>query len=303
MSRKPLQIKLNPIQKVNQQEKVNSCKNETFKRSVVKYTNQTSKLIQQLIFVKTITQNQQKLPQIINNENSSKHKNKIIQMQQKPISDSHISKQNGKVENNNYHNAILLGAPGVGKTFIMHKLFPNEKSLKEFTLYKLQELQYNFVDTSGFDFESEIDWREVQIKKFQEFFKQVDNRISSIFIVVNFERTDLMKKKLISVYKYFRKFANLISIVVTDFHLSESKEDEENLIKSLKIFQPVDVLFVRGDVKSEELIIQLKKKQSKMLMKINQYNQLNLKETIFEQDDFEEQKILRTQLLNKIINK
>ncbi|CAK62884.1 unnamed protein product (macronuclear) [Paramecium tetraurelia] len=293
------QRKLIQIQNSNKKEKVNLCKKDTSRIGSV--INKTHNKNQQLPVAKPITQIQPKLPLIINYENSSKPKNTNKQMQQKPITD--LQKQNDKVENNNYPNAILLGAPGVGKTFIMHKLFPKEKNIKEFMLYKLSLLEYNFVDTVGFDFERDIQMREAQIKMFKEFFIQVNNRISSIFIVVNFERTDLMKKKLISVYKYFRKFTNLISIVVTDFHLSESNEDEENLIKSLKIFQPNDVLFVRGDVKPEELTNQLKKKQSKIIKKINQFNQLNLKDTIFEQDDLEEQNILRTQLLKKMINK
>lgn len=41
-------------------------------------------------------------------------------------------------------------------------------------------------------------------------------------MVVNFERTDLMKKKLTDVFKYIRRFADHnISIIITDWHLSE----------------------------------------------------------------------------------
>ncbi|CAD8198855.1 unnamed protein product [Paramecium pentaurelia] len=228
---------------------------------------------------------------------------KLVQQQQKsqqqPIL-KQIKQKAQQDEQNNYPIAVLLGTPGVGKTQIMHKLFPNEKQLKEFTLYKLEDLKYNFVDTSGFDFEGDIDWREVQIKNYQNLFLKFSNQISSLFVVVNFERTDLMKKKLLSVYKYFRKFKNLMSIVVTDFHLSESNRDKEHLKKNFQIFQPNDILFVRGDLKSEELKESLKK--SKMLNKLIESNQFNLKDTIFELYDMEEYKNIRQDLL-KLINK
>lgn len=35
-----------------------------------------------------------------------------------------------------------------------------------------------------------------------------------------------MKKKLTDIYKFFRKFGYMMSIIVTDFDLSESKEED-----------------------------------------------------------------------------
>lgn len=36
-----------------------------------------------------------------------------------------------------------------------------------------------------------------------------------------------MKKNIMAIYKFFNKFQNIIRIVVTDFHLSESKEEDK----------------------------------------------------------------------------
>lgn len=46
-------------------------------------------------------------------------------------------------------------------------------------------------------------------------------------ILVNFERTDLMKRKVMSIFKFINKFKEIITIVVTDFQLSESKANDE----------------------------------------------------------------------------
>ncbi|CAD8105980.1 unnamed protein product [Paramecium primaurelia] len=263
-------------------------------KKIVPQTQSKSRIV-----IRAQQQKNEKLQKPFSNIKDQKSVQQQQKSQQQPIL-GQIKQKAQYDQQNNYPIAVLLGTPGVGKTQIMHKLFPNEKQLKEFTLYKLEDLKYNFVDTTGFDFEGEIDWREVQIKNYQNLFLKFSNQISSLFVVVNFERTDLMKKKLLSVYKYFRKFKNLMSIVVTDFHLSESNRDKEHLKKNFQIFQPNDILFVRGDVKSEELKESLKK--SKMLNKLIESNQFNLKDTIFELQDMEEYNNIRKDLL-KMINK
>lgn len=45
--------------------------------------------------------------------------------------------------------------------------------------------------------------------------------MANIFIVVNFERTDMMKNKLTEVNMYFKKFKDKISLIITNFDLSE----------------------------------------------------------------------------------
>lgn len=82
-------------------------------------------------------------------------------------------------------------------------------------------MRYYFVDTSSFDFDSDYDSREEQIENYKNLFREYPNRVRSILIVVNFERTDLMKKKVININKYFSKFKNLFTLVITKFNLSE----------------------------------------------------------------------------------
>lgn len=43
------------------------------------------------------------------------------------------------------------------------------------------------------------------------------NHIIHFFLLVNFERTDLMKKKILNVLKYFKKFKEKFTVIVTDF--------------------------------------------------------------------------------------
>jgi hypothetical protein len=50
--------------------------------------------------------------------------------------------------------------------------------------------------------------------------------------VVNFERTDLMKKKISDVYKYLHKFKEMIAIIIVDWQLSDDQDrDKEHLEK------------------------------------------------------------------------
>ncbi|CAK84211.1 unnamed protein product (macronuclear) [Paramecium tetraurelia] len=197
--------------------------------------------------------------------------------------------------------ALFLGSPGVGKTFLMKKLFNQSGTINEFELNNLQiddRLSYNFVDTQGFDFESDIDEREAQIKLYQQLFLQYQNLVRSIFLVVNFERTDLMKKKLLSVYKYFRKFQSIISIIVTEFQESEDKDfNEADLRAKFQHFKPCDLIFVERTISKTELINKLKQKS---LNQIESGYTFDLSGTIFEQEDEEETKILINQIKQKV---
>lgn len=70
-------------------------------------------------------------------------------------------------------------------------------------------------------------------------------------MVVNFERTDIMKSNCLKVYKFFRKFSDIIDIIITNFELSENEiQDKENLIQAFKIFvkDQKKIHFVRNDI-------------------------------------------------------
>ncbi|CAD8127678.1 unnamed protein product [Paramecium sonneborni] len=195
--------------------------------------------------------------------------------------------------------AVLLGTSGVGKTFLMQKLFQDE--IIEFKSYKLEidsNLSYNFVDTTGFDFETDYEKREIQIKQFQELFLNYPKQISSLLIVVNFERTDLMKKKLLSIYKYFRKFQSLISIIVSDINYSEDEEKSKiDLIDNFKIFNPHALIFFRRDIQKNELIERLKV----ALIQVNPNHYFDLAETIFQKEDDTQIQEIQVQLMKRFI--
>ncbi|CAD8145669.1 unnamed protein product [Paramecium pentaurelia] len=190
--------------------------------------------------------------------------------------------------------AIFLGTPGVGKTFLMQKLF--QTKIIEFQQYELKiddNLSYNFVDTKGFDFENDYDEREIQIKHYQDLFYKYPQKIATLFIVVNFERTDLMKKKLQSIYKYFKKFQSQISIIVTDMHLSDNEYNSQiDLQNNFKVFNPYTILFVRKNIQKEELI----EKLQKALIQVNFNHFFDLTDTIFEKENEDEIKNLQEQL-------
>jgi flagellin-specific chaperone FliS len=72
--------------------------------------------------------------------------------------------------------------------------------------------------------DSSIEIREENINKFQEYFRKYGHFITNMFITVNFERTDLMKGKINSVYKYFRRYNYMLGLIVSDFEKSENPE-------------------------------------------------------------------------------
>ncbi|CAD8127687.1 unnamed protein product [Paramecium sonneborni] len=215
--------------------------------------------------------------------------------QKLPITDQELQKNQQK-----YPIALFLGSAGVGKTSIITTIFSGYISnLKEFQLYPARiedSLIYNFVDTKAFDFESNIDEREQQIKLYQSIFYKYPNKVGQLFVVVNFERTDLMKKKLLSIYKFFRKFSSIISIIVTDIQLSDNQEQsEKDLKKNFQYFKAQNIIFVRRDTQGDELLSKLKNS----LNKIQDDYEFDLTDTIFEKEDEEETKRLQDQLMQR----
>ncbi|CAD8113754.1 unnamed protein product [Paramecium primaurelia] len=240
-----------------------------------------------------------------NNQDIKNDYNQIIQTNKIESINNHIEKLNKQPNQVTSKNtkppiALLLGTPGVGKTFLMKTIF-NRKIINEYQLYKLQlddTLSYNFVDTQGFNFEEDIDVREAQISKYQKLFNDNKDQVYSIFIVVNFERTDLMKKNILSIYKFFRKFSSLISIIVTEFQLSDDKDqDEADLTAKLKIFKPRDIIFVERGIRKEDLI---KKMKEKSLNQIESDFKFDITDTIFEKADQEEVKQIFDQLKQRL---
>ncbi|CAD8129582.1 unnamed protein product [Paramecium sonneborni] len=270
-------------------------RNEKYKASISQFRSpQKGQFIQQNNY------------QLISNSQNKQNDQKIAESQSPnlyitpkpnlPINDSELQKNCYL-----YPIALFLGNSGVGKTSLIKIIFKDQVSnLKEFKLYPARindSLIYNFVDTKGFDFESNIDEREEQIKLYKSIFYKYPNKVGSLFLVVNFERTDLMKKKLLSIYKFFRKFSSIISIIITEMQLSDNqKQSEAELKKNFAYFKPQNIIFVRRDIQREELIQKLSEKS---LNKIQADYQFNVADTIFEKEDEEEMKKLQNQLMSR----
>ncbi|CAD8124095.1 unnamed protein product [Paramecium sonneborni] len=159
---------------------------------------------------------------------------------------------------------LLIGTTGVGKTKIFQKFhnFLNQNNKQDQVIQDFQECplrqDIDLVDTPSIDFESSVDKRESIIQKFVQY--MVPNYINHFFLVVNYERTDLMKKKILDVLKYFKKFKESITIIVSNFQLSENQEkDKVHLKESLKYLlnSKQSILFVQNDFDEQELKQQL----------------------------------------------
>lgn len=89
---------------------------------------------------------------------------------------------------------FIIGPPGSGKTKFYEKLIKNGRS------------DFSFEDINAIDLEESIVTREECIKEFQERYDKItknNKSIISLIVSVKFERTDIMKRNLLSVIKYF----------------------------------------------------------------------------------------------------
>ncbi|CAD8109391.1 unnamed protein product [Paramecium sonneborni] len=251
----------------------------------------------------TIKQNQQEQCEIINPENDAikKQDNTVFEKQDnnaikkreynaclpniEETANKRTNNQNGEIKqiqnreiqqiqlNKKY--LMLLGTAGVGKSRLFKQLGFSDVSNETTNFLVGNQKEYYFIDTPSFQLEDDIDTREKIIKQFQDYFDK-QKQISSFCIVVNFERTDLMKKKVLSVLKYMRKFINIISIIIVNMELSQNqKQDEKHLEDSFKFMNYNKILFIQKDMNSEEIIKQIKDIKF-------QETQIDLTDTIFE---------------------
>ncbi|CAD8098164.1 unnamed protein product [Paramecium sonneborni] len=182
---------------------------------------------------------------------------------------------------------ILIGQSGVGKTKIFNIASENKIQRKENQNQTSSLYEFNIgnnleiVDTPSIEFETSHYLREEIIEKFTRYFKENFNLIQKFYIVVNFERTDIMKNKILKTLKYFKKFKFMINIIVTQFQLSEDDvKDQQNLKEGFSHFvdNPQNIYFIRDDIQCEEL---------KQLF-IETAGVLDYKDTIFEDVDGDE---------------
>ncbi|CAK61398.1 unnamed protein product (macronuclear) [Paramecium tetraurelia] len=190
---------------------------------------------------------------------------------------------------------VLVGQSGVGKDALIELMTlkgleinisrnskDNEPKIKEGILGE----EYVIVDTPSFQLDDEIDKREAVIKEFQEYF-EVPKQISSIGVVVNFERTDIMKKKVTSVLKYLRKFKNIISIIVVNMELSENEEEDKNHLRnSFKHMECNKIIFINKYMNQEEILEQFMQITPKEKTKIDFTDTIFEKPNITEEENF-----------------
>ncbi|CAD8119804.1 unnamed protein product [Paramecium sonneborni] len=184
---------------------------------------------------------------------------------------------------------LLIGQAGNGKTFLMNKIFNTNQEMKLFEPQILwsKQIKYYFVDTSSFDFDSDYDQREEQIDDYKKLFKRFPNRIRSILVVINFERTDLMKKKALVILKYFNNLKKLISLAITNFHLSQNIEsDKKHLKDNFKFLEAKDIIFVGKNTDQKEILKSLKQNS---LQSLERSYIFDLRDSLFEDEDEVEQ--------------
>ncbi|CAD8163687.1 unnamed protein product [Paramecium octaurelia] len=169
-----------------------------------------------------------------------------------------------------YPIALLIGEAGVGKTKLYNQINDSET------------LQYEIIETSSFDFQHNYEQREKQITEFQDIFYSKPNKVATLFLVVKFQELHLMKRSILNIYPYFKKFQSQITLVVTHFDLSDDqKQDKIDLQIALKLFKVKSILFVGQKTSKQELIAQIR--ASDCLIPIGEGYQFDLSDTIFEQ--------------------
>ncbi|CAD8081323.1 unnamed protein product [Paramecium sonneborni] len=177
---------------------------------------------------------------------------------------------------------LIIGQPGSGKSKLHQKLL------------KMNQNKFCFVDCLAIDLEESIDKREAFINYFQNEYSQITKRkqkqIISLIVTVKFERTDIMKRNLLSVIKYFQLFIDLIIIAVTHFDLSDNQQqDEDHLRNSLKFLLKNDQSRIVFSGNSDIYDNQINQTLSTIIQKIEDGNKnklaFTLQNTIFEKLD------------------
>ncbi|CAK93564.1 unnamed protein product (macronuclear) [Paramecium tetraurelia] len=156
-------------------------------------------------------------------------------------------------------NIMLIGMGGVGKTYIYNKLSENndcQQKYNEFTqksVHKNKELQnsnnssFNVIDTPPFELVDEnqmpnsqkIDW-------FGNCFTK--NKVSKIFIVTNYGRIEIMKKKIMDCYKFLKKFQKILIIIILNLQTEiELKQSSQEMVELEQYFELECIYFNQVD--------------------------------------------------------
>ncbi|CAK89053.1 unnamed protein product (macronuclear) [Paramecium tetraurelia] len=171
--------------------------------------------------------------------------------------------------------------------FQSHKLW-NSKQNKNFYVVSCPFL--TLTDT--------IDEREKCIEEYQKFFRRealLKSQIKCLYIVTEYDRTDIIKANLLSCIKWFHQYRDLIIIVITSFEKADDqKNSSDELYNALQIFVQADkrIILVNKNTDSDLLNEQFLNAAQQVSMK----GEFHPRNTIFEGYDQQEGNRIMQQL-------
>lgn len=123
-------------------------------------------------------------------------------------------------------NIILLGKLNQGKTTLFHKIteasktftLGNGSSTTNISIKKSMfgNLSFQVIDTPGFGIEKE------KINLLTEILTAlIEGPLHHIFIVVKYQKIDIFKKEFFDIYKIFRRYRVMISVIVSFWNLCQ----------------------------------------------------------------------------------
>ncbi|CAD8181839.1 unnamed protein product [Paramecium octaurelia] len=172
--------------------------------------------------------------------------------------------------------------------FQSHKLWSQQKEKNQFYVVSCPFL--TLTDT--------IDEREKCIREYQKFFKRealLKSQIKCLYIVTEYERTDIIKANLLSCIKWFHQYKDLITIVITSFEKADDQsKSSSELYSSLSIFAPADkrIILVNNNKDSQHLNQQF----LNAAQEVSKKGEFHPRNTIFEEYDQQEGNRIMQQL-------
>ncbi|CAD8098996.1 unnamed protein product [Paramecium primaurelia] len=197
------------------------------------------------------------------------YKNQILFLQQEKIKYLEQNQINQNFNNKNkidqsiqsdqislkHKKFILFGLPGAGKTWIFNKLQgSNQKYQNKSTIDFLEQFindhNITIVDSPVFLDQQSYDEREVTYNTYNSYF--LKNQIDDIVLIVQYQRTDLMKSQIKHCLKYFK---NITAVIVTKFIDSEiiTQNQKEQLRNQFQFCHSI-IYFTNKDSSQTELL-------------------------------------------------
>ncbi|CAD8187290.1 unnamed protein product [Paramecium octaurelia] len=158
--------------------------------------------------------------------------------QLKQVSNLNVNSQsNSEISEIENKHIMLIGKSGVGKTSISHKLSQYEDCCQN-------AIQGSFIviDTPPFELVDEQKMANSStIDDFSNIFRT--NKISKIFIVTDFDRIDVMKKKIMECYKFLEKFQKILTIIILNLFTKKELRQPSQEMMELQNYFDLECLF------------------------------------------------------------